>query len=311
VHPSALLPTGVAVLGLLWLTPGSVAGAETPDPYADRRPEAVKAWRKTFSVRLPDDSFVDIVTRRTPALIGPVTESLGDEYPAMRSAILAGNHDLAFGLYRHLALCDHSPRDEQEIQQELAEVARTGQARFAGHRIPVLTMRDIDQIARYEQDLHRRLRRCGGLTEAQRDEALDWRAYAARHGVSWAFKDIAQQLPRERTFTEDGLAAWEAVWATGSYAASSWLGGIHDEAARAGTEGRFDLLDGYAYYYIYYALNRALADEYGSAIMHRSALRVATQLAEIEALLTPEQHASRSTRVRALLAGNPACCYVD
>jgi hypothetical protein len=312
VRPARRIGAVLTMIGALWIASVCAAAEESPaTPYTDRRPEAVKAWRKALSIRLPDDSFVDIEIRRTPALTGPVTGSLADEYPVMRNEILAGNHDLAYGLYVHLALCSRSPRDEAEIRQELEEVARTGQARFVHHRVPIATMRDAEQITRYEQDLYRRLRRCAGLTDAQLDEALEWRAYAARHGVSWAFKDIAQLLPRERLITEEGLRVWEDVWYTGSFAGSGWLGQVHEEGARAGVEGRFDLLDGYAYYYIYYRLNRAMADEFGSAIMHRTALRVEAMLAEMELRLSPEQLAARSGRVRALLAANPACCYVD
>src|SRR5688572_523457 len=69
------------------------------DVYVDARPPEVIAWRRSALIPFPDGSSMEVLLRRTPPVIGPVTASLASEYPALQDTYRAGNPDAAYALY--------------------------------------------------------------------------------------------------------------------------------------------------------------------------------------------------------------------
>jgi hypothetical protein len=165
----------VVLLGLLGAGLLSVPlGAQgIDDPYREYRPQSVTAWRRAATIHFPDGSGMEVLLRRTPALVGPLTASLAGEYAQLRKAIQNKNGDAAFALYKGLKRC------------RLAQ-----QPKYASEAT----------LKAY----------CEGITPEQLAEETTWLTVAENAGVAWAMLERAMRTAPSPERLKAWEAFWRA-----------------------------------------------------------------------------------------------------
>ena len=280
--------------------------------YVDKRPPQITAWRWPATIEFEDGERQMVLLRRTPTLIGQVSDSLAQEYPAMRAAVEAGNYDAAFGLYKALAACRISPRNDLELSLAIQALHSDGALRVlavpGGETVVKLP---IEQRADAEAGLRQQASNCRGLSPSQLDEADDWLQVALDHGVPWARLEVAQRMKLDEMRSTAGLQAWEAAWRAGSIIALSWIGEIQRSEWRSEPEHRPDPVAGYAYRYLFTKLKRAKADATGNRLAEGHADYLEKALRQEASRLSAGERERAATLARNILASSETCCYLD
>lgn len=270
----ALFGMLIAALSPMKLSAGqSVLKApdRTGDVYRDYRSQEVIAWRKRVVIPFPDGSSMEVLLRRTPAVIGPVTESLSGEYPALRKAYLGGNPDAAYALYKGLKRCRLSK-----------------EPRFAA-----------------ESAAHSDF--CEGMTSEQLSEEQAWLDVAANAGVAWALLERAMQTEP----SSERVRAWEAVWQTGSINALAWIAKTIREGWSGPDAAKPDRIRAYAYSYLHYHLQRTAHEAVGGGpIRAKFVAGEAALLDGRAAELSQAERDQALGLAKTILAQSETCCFI-
>jgi hypothetical protein len=300
------------LVAFAWL--GAAASTSTasplPDPYSDRRSDAVKNWRKATTVQFSDGSVVPVVFRRTPPIYGPVTDSLAHEYPALRAAFFAGNRDVAFTLWRALDGCQRAHATQLDLEAAALHFRETGVVRFADGSVRSFSIdpKSVSAVGQeIEEGLLRRPHRfCAGVTPSRKAEASQWLQRAMENDVPWAHKAHAYRLPPSAAKVE----ALQQSWRAGSVSALENIASVL-KRGWPGSDG--NRVDAYAYLDAHIAVDSA-----ASAVMETSSSIRAERLARERGLLqvwgqelSADERSAAQKLAMELVRSNDRCCFVD
>lgn len=283
----------------------ALAAGPSSGPYVDKRPPAVANWRSEAFIVFPDGEKVVASLRRTPALIGPVTDDFSTEYGTLERLAALGSGDAAYALYGGLRRCETAPASEAELRAALERLRSKRELALRG-RAPVTLSESVPLEAVARDALIDPRRFCAGITAQQQQTSGQWLDLAATRGVVWAMRERAQGLPPG----PQAIAAWQELWAAGSISALGGLArqfgyldatfGDHPERVRA-----------VAYAFLSVQLRMAAAAAIPGAVHERKAREIRSAFERHSAQLSAREVDEAMSLAKSILMANDRCCFVD